>query len=301
MSRVKREPGHKRLLVLLSVIGLLFIMLFATAQGKYRLPLSERIVAVTLSPFQGVMMKASQEVADFTGNIWEMMTVYEQNKMLKSEVEQLREMQVNSYEVMAENERLRVLLQYKQSAVQFDLLVAKVLARDSSEWTNSIIIDRGSGDGIVKNMAVVTPQGLVGNISEVFDNCARVQLIVDPRSSVGGIVQRVESRVAGIVDGDINSRMMVKLTNIPRDADIVEGDTIITSGFGGIYPKGILIGSVSRLENEAGGLLKYAVVKPAVDFQRLEEVAVILYSREPMPQPLTAQPPAATVPDGGKK
>lgn len=298
MSRAKRDSGHKKSLVLLSVIALLLILLFATAQGKYKIPFSERVVSVILSPFQGVMMKVSHSVADFTGNVWELMTVYEQNKMLQSEVEQLRALHVNSNEITAENERLRLLLNYKQSAVQFDLLVAKVIARDSSDWTNSMIVNCGAGDGVVKNMAVVTPQGLVGNISEVFDNCSRVELIIDPRSSVGGIVQRAESRVAGIVNGDIDSRMMVKLTNIPRDADIVDGDTIVTSGFGGVYPKGILIGTVARLENAEGGLLKYAVVKPAVDFQRLEEVSIIMYSREPLPQ---ISQPATPVSDGGQQ
>jgi rod shape-determining protein MreC len=297
MSRAKREPGYKKLYVLLSVIALLIILLFATSQGKYRVPLSERIVSVALSPFQGVMMRASYVVADCTSSLWEIATVYQQNKMLKSEVEQLRQMQINSTEIIAENERLKVLLNYKQETTQFDLLAAKVIARDSSDWTNSIIIERGMKDGVAKNMAVVTPKGLVGSVSEVFDNCARVRLIIDPRNSVGGIVQRAESRVAGVVDGDTSNRMMVKLTNVPRDADIVESDTIITSGFGGIYPKGILIGTISRIENEAGGLLKYAVVKPAVDFQRLEEVSVILYSREPMPE-ITAKEGGSS---GGQK
>jgi len=302
MSRAKREPGHRKLLVFLSILGLLVILLFATASGKYKLPLSERIVAAVFSPFQGVMMKASHLVANYTASAWEVVAVYQKNKALQAENEQLRAMQSDATEIMAENERLRALLNYKQNAHQFDLLVARVIARDSSEWTNSILIDCGTSDGVAKHMAVVTPQGLVGNISEVFDTCARVELILDPRSSVGGIVQRAGSRVAGIVNGDTSNSMLVKMTNISRDADVVEGDTIVTSGFGGMYPKGIFIGTVSRLENAEGGLLKYAIVKPAVDFQRLEEISVVLYSREPMPEPLQPPAPAPTaLPGGGGK
>jgi len=83
---------------------------------------------------------------------------------------------------------------------------------------------------------------------------------------------------------------MVRMINIPRDADIVEGDQIVTSGFGGIYPKGISLGEVENIVNDDGGLLKYAVLKPSVDFQKLEEVSVIVTSREAPPMPITQEP-----------
>ena len=84
--------------------------------------------------------------------------------------------------------------------------------------------------------------------------------------------------------------MVPRMINIPRNADVVEGDVIVTSGFGGIYPKGIIVGRVNRLENDGGGLLKYAVLEPAVDFQKLEDVAVIVASREAPPAPIAAPP-----------
>jgi len=92
--------------------------------------------------------------------------------------------------------------------------------------------------------------------------------------------------VAGIVQGNKDDKMMARMVNIPRDADVVEGDQIVTSGFGGVYPKGLAVGIVDRIDNDEGGLLKYAVLKPAVDFQKLEEVAVIINSREAPPAPL---------------
>jgi rod shape-determining protein MreC len=101
-------------------------------------------------------------------------------------------------------------------------------------------------------------------------------------------VQRPESRVAAIVEGNAAKPLAPKMVNIARDADIIKGDKIITSGFGGIYPKGLLLGEVTDVVNEEGGLLKYAVLKPAADFDRLEEVAVIVRSREPVPAPPAA-------------
>lgn len=292
MSRVRREPGsNKKIYVLIAVFTLVIMLGFGAAKGKYQLPLSEKMTMTLLSPFQGIMSSISHGVRQGTAAVWEIATVYQQNKMLKSEIEQLRQTQVNITEIAAENERLRSVLGYKQTALQFDLVAARVIARDPSNWTSTIVINRGSEDGIAKDMAVVTPQGLVGNVLSVAKNSARVQLILDRRSSVGGLVQRPESRVAGIIAGDNNNKMMVRMINIPRDADISEGDQIVTSGFGGIYPKGIALGEVESIANDDGGLLKYAVLKPSVDFQRLEEVSVIVTSREAPPVPITQEPP----------
>ena len=147
-------------------------------------------------------------------------------------------------------------------------------------------------NGIQNDMPVVTPQGLVGRVVEAGPNSSKVQLILDPRSSVGTIVQRAESRVTGIVQGDMDNPTMPQMVNIPKNADVVEGDVIVTSGFGGIYPKGIIVGLVSSLKNDDGGLLKIGVLESAVDFQKLEDVMVITASREAPPEPI--KPPVQT-------
>ena len=139
-------------------------------------------------------------------------------------------------------------------------------------------------------MAVVTARGLVGVVTEAGLISSKVQLILDPRISVGALVQR--SRVAGIVEGNPDNAIQPRLVNIPRNEDIAEGDVVITSGFGGIYPKGIMIGQIRLVKNDSTGLLHLAVLETAVDFQRLEDVAVIVASREAPPEPLS--PPVQT-------
>lgn len=301
MSRVRKVAGsNKRLWIFIAVALSVFFLIFTSAKGKYHFPLSERIVTSAVAPFLGPVNEVGNHMRRMTAGIWEIAAVYEQNQMLRSEVTQLREMQVQMNEIAAENQRLHALLGYKQTMVQFDLLVANVVARDPGNWTNSILINLGSGDGIQKDMTVVNAGGLVGNVAEVFAETSRVQLILDPRSSVGAIVQRPESRVAGIVEGSLDHNLAARMVNIARDADIVVGDQIVTSGFGGIYPKGIAVGVVNSIADAEGGLLKYAIVKPVVDFQKLEEVAVIIRSREAPPAPLTP-PPADTSSSGGKK
>ena len=221
-----------------------------------------------------------------TSNIWELATMHEQNKMLRNEVEQLRIQNLHASEYDAENQRLRALLGYKQTATQFDLVAARVIGRESATWSSVIEINRGTRDGVDVDMAVVTEKGLVGHVIEAGPTSAKVQLLLDPRSSVGTLVQRADSRVAGIVEGDMDNPTMPRMVNIPKTSDVDEGDVVVTSGFGGIYPKGLNVGTVAEMRNDEGGLLKIAVLEPAVDFQKLEDVMVITASREAPPEPL---------------
>ncbi len=274
---------NKKTVILLVAVITVFLLAISAAHGKYKFAFSERVITTILAPIEYATAKVSYSVHNAGSFVWQIMTVYRENQSLKSENEQLKQTSLNVTEIMAENERLREMLNYKQAAPQFDFVTATVVARDPGTWTSTIVINRGTADGIAKDMPVVTPQGLVGNVVNAYPNSAKVQLILDPRSAVGSLVQRPESRVAAIVEGNSASKFTPHMVNIARDADVIKGDKIITSGFGGIYPKGLLVGDVTDVINEEGGLLKYAVLKTAVDFDRLEEVFVIVRSREPVP------------------
>jgi rod shape-determining protein MreC len=292
--RVRVDASNRRTIILWVAVFIVGLLAFTTVKGKYDLKISENVVNTILSPFQSAITSISNVTKKIGVISWEMVTVYEQNKMLRSEVEQLRQRDVNVNEIMAENTRLTNILNYKNAVKQFDTAVAKIISYDSSNLTNSITINLGAKDGMQKNMPVITPQGLVGTIVAVYEHSAKVQLILDPRSAVGAIIQRPESRVIGIMQGSVGVQTLAKMVNIPRDADVVVGDNVLTSGYGGLYPKGIVIGEVVEVTNEAGGLLKYATVKTAVDFYRIEEVLVIVNSRETAPAPLNAViPPSA--------
>ncbi|SFI42233.1 rod shape-determining protein MreC [Selenomonas ruminantium] len=292
-NRVRKDKdSHRKLWAVLFVIVSLFCIIFFAARGRFQAPVSSKAALLVLSPFQQAVSWVGSQVSHVTGSIWEIVTVHEQNKMLRNEVEQLRVQNLEASEALAENERLRTLLGYRQMMTQFDMVGARVIGRDSATWSSVIIIDRGQKDGVNTDMTVVTEKGLVGHILEAGWNTSKVQLILDPRSSVGTIVQRAESRVAGIVQGDLDNPTMPQMVNIPKNADVVEGDVIVTSGFGGTYPKGIVVGLVSSLQNDSGGLLKVGLLEPAVDFQKLEDVMVITESREAPPEPI--KPPAQT-------
>ncbi|EAX48111.1 rod shape-determining protein MreC [Thermosinus carboxydivorans Nor1] len=292
---------QKKAVLLTVAILTVFSLAFFAARGKYQFTVLEQVVTTVLAPVESLVAKIGYTVRRVTSSSWQLVTVYRENQQLRAEIEQLRQTNLNVTEVLAENARLRAMLDYKKGAPQFDFVTAAVIARDPGTWTNVIVINRGAADGLTKDMPVVTPRGLVGNVVQVYQTTAKVQLILDPRSAVGAMVQRPESRVAAIVEGTGANPLSPRMVNLARDADIIKGDKIITSGFGGIYPKGLLIGEVTDIVNEEGGLLKYAVLKPAVDFDRLEEVMVIVRSRElapTQPAPSPAGKSAPEVPKG---
>jgi len=288
---------HKKAVILLVAVLLVLLLASSLAQGKYKFAFMEKFITTVLAPVQSVVSNVGFTFRNISLSTGELMSTYRDNKMLRAENETLRQNSLNTTEIMAENMRLQSMLDYKKGVPQFDLVTAAVVGRDPGNWTSTIIINRGSIDGIAKDMPVVTPQGLVGSVVSVYNNAAKVHLLLDPRSAVGALVQRPESRVAAIVEGNSGTPLTPRMVNIARDADVIKGDKLITSGFGGIYPKGLLIGEVVDIVNEEGGLLKYAVLNPAVDFDRLEEVSVIVRSREPIPTlPSTVPPAPAAVP-----
>jgi len=281
MSRVRRDKNSQRTVWLLIFVAVsIFVIIFFAARGRFTAPLSSTAVSGALAPFQRAVSWAGSQINGATSAVWEMVSAYYQNEMLKNEVVQLRQQNLTAAEYAAENERLRKLLGYKQATGWFDMTAAQVIGREQSAWTSMIVVSRGSNDGIARNMPVVTEKGLVGVVTEVSPNASKVQLILDPRCSVGTLVQRAESRVAGIVQGSIEDAMTPNMINIPRNADVVEGDTIITSGFGGIFPKGIAVGTVKSLKDDGGGLLEIAALETAVDFQKLEDVMIVTAVRE---------------------
>ena len=280
MNMQTNDPVGKKIWILILVLLSVFCIIFFSASGRISIPLTNRVVITLLAPFQSFSSALGNKSGSIVNSINELITVYDENKQLKNEVTKLREQNLQNDELAAENQRLKKLLDYKNSAKNYDLVMASVIARDSSTWVNNVVINRGSDDGIKKDMPVVTSEGLVGSIIEVYGSYSIVGLITDPRVAVGALVQRSDSRIAGIVKGDIDKREDIHMDNIPRTADVEQDDQIITSGLGGIYPKGIFIGTVEDVQNEAGGLLKYAVIKPAVNFQKLEDVAVIVNSRQ---------------------
>ncbi len=185
-------------------------------------------------------------------------------KELSREVAELRD-------AKNENQRLRRLLNFKESSGH-TLLPAQVVGRDSRHWYGSVVIDRGTRDGVRPDMAVISDEGVVGKVIESAPDLSTVMLIVDKQSRIGGIVER--TRENGVVEG--TSFNTCRLSYLPRPAKVRAGDRVLTSGLGGIYPKGLYIGECAGVYEGEYGLYTCADISPGVNFSALEEVLVLI-------------------------
>ncbi len=192
------------------------------------------------------------------------------NKYLHDTVDVLTRQLSQYKEIEQENARLRALLNFKKASLP-RLIAAGIIARDSSNFSDTIVISQGCKSKINSDTVVVAEAGLVGRVYESSSSMSRVMLITDPNSRVSAIVSR--SRQIGVVYG--TSSNLCELRYLPLATDILVGDEIVTSGFSDIYPKGILIGRVVKIVREPRGLSLLAVVAPAVNFTSLEEVLCI--------------------------
>ena len=258
-------------------VALLVSFLFMTLQVRQEGPLVdllERGLVLTATPF----LKLYAAVAGTTSRLWanyvDLRSVRGEHLRLEEEVAALREQVRRLEEAGLENTRLRRALDLP-AARDFDLVAAQVIAKDTTNWFKTIMINKGSEVGLQRGLPVVAPEGLVGRVVEVMPGSAKVQLLTDPVSSVGALLK--DQRVTGLVTGDRGQTAIVKY--LPLLAEVQVGDVVLTSGMGGAFPKGILIGTVTATHRKSGALFQEASVQPSVDFGRLEEVLVITGDR----------------------
>jgi rod shape-determining protein MreC len=196
--------------------------------------------------------------------------IEKENRFLYDQIDILKNKLVQLDEFRLENDRLKNLLGFK-TKTSSNTISAQVIGRDPSNWTSIIYIDKGKEDGIEKYMAVTTDKGLVGRVVEVGGSTAKAMFITDPDSRIGVLVQR--TRHDGLLYGTLSRQCQV--VYMALDADVWPGDLIVSSGLGTSIPKGLLVGTVEDVFIDKSGLYQSAVVKPAVDLSRVEEVLCI--------------------------
>ena len=198
-----------------------------------------------------------------------------QNQRLKQEIGLMKRQLFEAEELYLENIRLRELLDFKERSV-YSLTAASVIGYDPSNLTSIIIINKGQRQGIKKDYAVITNDGLVGRIIEVGKQTSKALLIDDINSGVAALVQR--SRQNGLVSGTLGRELILQY--LPPEADVQVSDLVITSGLSGLYPKGIFIGKVKDVEKEKTPPAIFVTIQPSADLTKLEEVLVVLPKNE---------------------
>ena len=173
---IKRKSRNgRKIAALIFVFVSVFCLVFFAARGRFETPAANSGIGLILSPFQNAVSWVGDKIVFVKTTVDDIMNVHEQNEALQAEVKELRAKNLAANEFEAENQRLRALLGYKESATQFDLVAARVIGREAATWSSTIVINRGSMDGIANDMAVVTAMGLVGHISEAGLNSSKVQ------------------------------------------------------------------------------------------------------------------------------
>jgi rod shape-determining protein MreC len=219
-----------------------------------------KVTAVTVGGFSRVWL----DYVDLRALRDENLRLQREAAILQRRISQLEEQAL-------ETQRLQGLLAMRETS-QAKYLAARVVGKDATNWFKTILIDRGSQSGLRRNQPVVAPDGVVGRVVEVTPTAAKIQLITDPVSAAGGLIQR--TRVTGIVSGNLGAGLKVRY--LPLLADIVVGDEVITSGMGGVFPKGVPLGRVTAVERRSGALFQEATLAPKVDLARLEEVLILM-------------------------
>ncbi len=259
---------HKKLIIIVSG-ALIVLMVVFFSFGDSNITFVENFVGTATKPITSFFSNTFDSIGGlFFSTSKENEILTEENAQLKREIQQLEEAQ-------SENDRLRELLNYQEEGAQYEYVSTSVMAKTGNYAFNSFTISIGKSQGVDVGMPVVSKDGLIGKIEESGTTWSKVTSIIDPTSSVSALVER--TRDNGTIKGYLNTDTLeytLMMEFLPADTQIAPGDKIITSGLEGIYPKGLVVGTVSEvITNDDGG--KSAIVTPVTDFERIEDVMVI--------------------------
>lgn len=259
-----------RALALLGLVAGVCLLLLTLQMRGYASGAADAVAFVT-TPVQTLVSRINRATLGLWSTYLDWKNVRAENHRLRGEVQQLRVGALLVSETADENRRLRRLLQLRQ-AMPIETMPGEVIGREWGGWVRSLTVNRGRADHLARLTAVIGPDGLIGRVVEVHLGSCIVQVLTDPASTVGAHV--VRTRTPGIVEGE--PRGTVRLKYMARDgAGIAAGDLVVTSGTGGLFPRGIPIGRVRAVEDRGSALFHYAQLTPAVEFGRIDEVLLL--------------------------
>lgn len=255
----------------------LLVVMGVSANKNSKLNWLNNIISVPMKPVQGFLSSVGQKIEDILSYFKDIEDVKNENDMLRAEVAELKKQNREMAALESKNEELRRALNLKEQFGGYTIHGANIIAVDPSNWFSVFKIDIGTREGIYIDSPVVTSgKGLVGRVVSADISTSNVQTIIDAQSAVSGWIAKAGGGHA-IVRGDmeLKGKGLCKMDYIPLEVDVEVGDVIETSGLGGVYPKGIVIGEVIEVRKTNSELDRYAIIQPAADFKRLEEVFIL--------------------------
>ena len=263
----------KKMLLIIGAIVLIVvnITILYISGSRYRSFGFGRVVIFFVAPMQEAVTDSIRFTKDIWNHYFYLVSVAQENDNLKKKLSRAVAKNSQYNEVELSNQRLRNLLNFKETTTS-KILAAEVISVDPSSWFKAVIIDKGSLDGVERGLPVVIRQGIAGQVIDVSSRYSKVMLIIDRNSSVDALVQRTRAR--GIIKGEATGECLFKY--VLRKDDVRVGDKIVASGLDGVFPKGLPVGDVKEVVRRNSGVFQEVRVVPYIDFEKLEEVLVIL-------------------------
>lgn len=272
MSKLLKNKLSRRIVLLAAVL----IALFGFTVYKDQKTLVESGAGTALNPVQSVLYSVNKRMESLIDFFLRYEEVKEENESLLLENIELKANLRNYESLKAENERLRDMFNFKNRNDQYDYVGVNIIGRSGGGIITSYIIDRGEEDGLLTGMVIMNEEGIVGQITETAKTWSLVETLSSENIAIHVKVLEDPS-TSGVLEGHIGSgqSQMAKVSFLPIDSSIKEGDTIVTSGLGRFYPPDFLIGTVVRVDEDKGNLMKTAIIEPSVDFKRASVLYVV--------------------------
>ena len=263
-----------RLVALVVAVALLFGITTALGDGKANG--AEDTAADVRTPFQKVAQALVSRVEGFYGYLFSYDMLVQENENLRAQIAELEKQVRENAQAKEENVKLRELLNLSQKHSDFVFESAKVVSWNASNWASTFTISKGVEAGLEVGDAVVTEYGvLVGTVSEVGTNWSTVDTVVDIGTNIGVLVGAEETSAMLLGDYTLMSSQYMKISFVAESGQVITGDIVVTSGAGGAYPQGLILGTVSSVHTEAAGQIEYAVVEPFTDLNALNQIIVV--------------------------
>lgn len=270
--------SNKKLIILLVCTIILVALIGYSLTDRERVTRPEQVIRDTVSWVQTVFMKPTYAVTSFVDNVRDIRRVYEENKLLRARLDEYAQVSVERNLLRNENETLKEMLELEESLHDYLIRTAVVIYRDPDQWNNLIGINKGLAHGVRPNMGIIDSQGgLIGKVKQASEFSSTVQLLSDNdrTNRVSAMVATLDQPEYGFIEGYDEEAGLLIMRKIDIEAEIEPGEVVTTSGKGGVYPSGLLIGEIVHVEPDEYGLTQNAYIEPTADFHALDYIFIV--------------------------
>lgn len=269
MNRNKQTELLGGIITLIILVLLIFLSNIENNKVSYL----ESVTSAIFTPIQRVFTDLKNRINKNTTYFSDMESIIAENEDLKEENSYLESVRRELEKIKADNITLQQYMNLTEKYAAYTTIPADVINKDISNYSSTLIINAGTNDDVRENMTVISDKGLVGHVISVTEKTAKVQVIIDAASTVSCSISTTGESV--ICKGTLENNQVLRVSYIPPDVELIQGDSVSTSGLGGIYSKGIHIGTITDIITTSNITDRYAIIKPAVDFAKVDTVLVI--------------------------